>query len=63
VNPNNKFEVYVDQSLVHSGSLLEDMTSVAVVAVTIELLCVSFIAVHVFFAVAVTLVSCTSTLF
>jgi len=28
VNPNNKFEVYVDQSLIHSGSLLDDMTSV-----------------------------------
>jgi len=40
VNPNNKFEVYVDQSLIHSGSLLEDMTSVAVVAVTVWLLSV-----------------------
>ena len=29
VNPNNKFEIYVDQSLIHSGSLLQDMTSVA----------------------------------
>jgi len=28
VNPNNKFEIYVDQTLVNSGSLLEDMTSV-----------------------------------
>ena len=26
VNPNNKFEIYVDQTLIHSGSLLEDMT-------------------------------------
>jgi len=33
VNPNNKFEIYVDQSLIHSGSLLEDMTSVFLVFV------------------------------
>ena len=36
VNPNNKFEVYVDQSLIHSGSLLEDMTSVTVVVITVH---------------------------
>jgi len=30
VNPNNKFEIYVDQSLLHYGSLLDDMTSVTV---------------------------------
>lgn len=40
VNPNNKFEIYVDQSLIHSGSLLEDMTSVVVTVITVQLLSV-----------------------
>jgi len=31
VNPNNKFEIYVDQTLIHSGSLLEDMTWVLLI--------------------------------
>jgi len=35
VNPNNKFEIYVDQTLIHSGSLLEDMTSVVVTVICI----------------------------
>jgi len=33
VNPNNKFEIYVDQTLIHSGSLLEDMTLVLVTVI------------------------------
>jgi len=36
VNPNNKFEIYVDQSLIHSGSLLEDMTSVVATFMNIQ---------------------------
>ena len=39
VNPNNKFEIYVDQSLIHSGSLLDDMTLVVVALSLFVCLC------------------------
>jgi len=39
VHSDNSFEIYVDQNLVNSGSLLEDMRSLSVLFASMSTLC------------------------